>query len=125
MPWLTAQAIGQPTLGSTAFRAPNPPFGATVTYHLPADITGPAKARRTREKKLGDAAGGDNGGGDMPVPDLDTLWNEHVTADPAVVITIRDSDDRTGGDAAGRDQGGPASGHLGPASPTGPAGPNE
>ena len=34
VPYLTNQATGRPTLGSTAYAAPNPEFGATFTYVL-------------------------------------------------------------------------------------------
>ena len=33
IPYLPMQGLGQPTLGSTYFTAPNPPFGAILTYH--------------------------------------------------------------------------------------------
>ena len=91
VPRLTAQAAGQPTLGSAAFRTPNPDHGALVTYHLPDEVIGPKKARRKREKAQ--VKGADSGPVDVPVPDLDTLWDERVTADPVVVVTIRDADD--------------------------------
>ncbi len=90
VPRLTAQAVGQPTLGSSAFRTTNPDFGATATYLLPDDVVGPAEARRKLEKEASEQADGDLT--DIAVPDLDTLWSERVTADPAVVITVRDAD---------------------------------
>ncbi len=86
VPQLTAQAVGQPTFGSSAFRTPNPPFGATVTYHLGSDVIGPRDARREQEKAV-------ESDGDTPVPDLDALWQEHITTDPVVVITLRDAED--------------------------------
>ncbi len=89
VPRLTAQAVGQPTLGSSAFRADNPDLGATVTYHLPEDVVGPRKARRNKEETDRKAAG--QAPVDVAVPDLDTLWNERVTAEPSVVVTIRNA----------------------------------
>ena len=90
VPRLTAQAIGQPTFGSTAFRADNPDLGAVVTYHLPEDVLGPHKARREREKA--DRESADKVPIDVAVPDLDTLWEERLTAEPTVVVTVRNAD---------------------------------
>jgi hypothetical protein len=84
IPRLTAQAIGQPTLGSTAFRAENPPFGAVVTYHLAEPVHGPKEQRRADEKDMIERRD------DIPFPGWDSLWNEHITSDPAVSILIRD-----------------------------------
>ncbi len=91
VPRLTAQAIGQPTFGSSAFRTPNPDLGATVTYHLSEDVVGTRKARLNQEKADRNGAEGDPV--DVAVPDLDTLWREHLTTDPAVVVTIHNADD--------------------------------
>ena len=90
IPRLTAQAVGQPTLGSSAYRAPNPDFGATVTYHLADDVVGPRKSRRKREKAARDETGGPV---DVPLPDLDALWHEHITEDPTVVLIVRNDAD--------------------------------
>ncbi|MEM7324929.1 MAG: glycosyl hydrolase, partial [Actinomycetota bacterium] len=50
VPYTPMQGPKQPTLGSTAFRTENPSFGATITYHLSADIR-TAKATRIAAEK--------------------------------------------------------------------------
>ncbi len=86
VPHTAAQAEGQPTLGSTAYRAPNPDFGAVFTYVLPEDVQGPTKKRQENEKEERKA------GRDVAIPDLETLYNEQTTAESAVVLVIRDEE---------------------------------
>ncbi len=83
VPYEPMQAKGQPTLGSTAFRAPNPSFGATFTYHLSSEIQSPRAARRQREKSL------DEAGSDVPFPGWTELHQEHLAADPVVLLIVR------------------------------------
>ena len=83
VPYEPMQAAGQPTLGSTAFRAPNPEFGATFTYRL-ADDYETAKKRRIAAEKLGDEQA------DVPFPGWETLWDEHVEVGPRVFLVVRD-----------------------------------
>ncbi|MEL6983824.1 MAG: glycosyl hydrolase, partial [Actinomycetota bacterium] len=82
VPYRPMQSAGQRTLGDTAWRAPNPEFGATITYHLADDIRSATKQRREDEKAL-DAAGDD-----VPFPGWDRLWAEHVETDPVIVLRI-------------------------------------
>ncbi len=82
VPYQPMQAPGQPTLGSTAFRTPNPEFGATFTYHLAADIETSKGARRTAEKAA-DAAGDDIG-----FPGWEVLRTERLESTPAVVLRV-------------------------------------
>ena len=84
VPYQPMQAPGQPTLGSTAFRRPNPEFGATFTYHLAADLQSSKKRRQETEKQQRDD------GVDRAFPGWDSLWAEHVETDPTVVLIIRD-----------------------------------
>ena len=86
VPSLPMQARGQPTLGSTAFRAPNPPFGATFTYHVGDEIRSAAADRRAGERQL------DESGDDVPVPGWDRLWTEHVEPEPRLLLVVRDGD---------------------------------
>ncbi len=79
------QAAGQPTLGSSAYRAPNPPFGATVSYYLADDFESTKKRRQKAEKELS------TDDADIPFPGLDALWSEHVEPDPTLHILIRDA----------------------------------
>lgn len=84
VPHLTAQAEGQPTLGSSAFKAANPDFGAVFTYVNPTDVVGPKKARRKQEQKQREAAE------DVEVPSLDDLYDEHTTPEPGLFLLVRD-----------------------------------
>ncbi len=83
IPHNTAQAEGQPTLGSTAFKADNPAFGATITYHLREKLEGPKGARRKAEKDVG-------AGQDIAFPGWDNLREEEISADPVVALLISD-----------------------------------
>lgn len=84
VPRLSAQAVGQPTLGSTAYRTPNPGFGATFTYYLASDLVGPAKQREAIEKPHRES------GDDVAFPGVEALWAEHLSIEPVVVLVIRD-----------------------------------
>ncbi len=82
VPYRPMQAVGQPTLGSTAFRTPNPDPGATFTYHLAGDIETRQAARRTAEK-AGVAAGDD-----VAFPGWEELRAERLESTPAVVLRV-------------------------------------
>ncbi len=83
IPYQPMQAAGQPTLGSAAFRAPNPSFGATFTYRLGPDIQTAKKRRVETEKQLPERE-------DVPFPGWDTLWEEHLEVEPRVFLVVRD-----------------------------------
>ena len=85
VPSVPAQAPGRPTYGSTAFVAPNPPFGAVLTYVLPEGPTTRKEERRAREKAARER------GDDIPFPGFDTLRLEELEAEPAVFLAIRDA----------------------------------
>lgn len=88
VPHLRMQAEGQPTLGSTAWRAANPDFGATVTYLVSAalaDDLRTAKAVRKAGEKTSENR-------DVPFPGFDALREERLEADPVVQLVIRDAD---------------------------------
>jgi photosystem II stability/assembly factor-like uncharacterized protein len=74
--------------GDSFFVADNPPFGAVITYYLPEPILTAKDKRRKAEKKI------EKQGGDTPYPGWDALRAERAEEDPAVVLTIRDSDGR-------------------------------
>ncbi|MGI9606637.1 MAG: WD40/YVTN/BNR-like repeat-containing protein, partial [Acidimicrobiales bacterium] len=86
VPYRPMQARGEPTLGSTSWRAPNPGFGATFTYHLAEAIETGAKQRRTSEKPLDESAD------DVPFPGWETLYEEHLEFDPTALLIIRDAE---------------------------------
>jgi hypothetical protein len=85
VPHLTNQARGRPTLGSTAYAAPNPPFGATFTYFLPETPRGPADAREAAERELRE------GGADVPFPGYDALRAEAGESGPRVLLQVSDA----------------------------------
>ncbi len=74
--------------GAAFFTAPNPPFGATFTYHLRDDLTTLAEQRQAAEQPKIEA------GDDTPFPGWDTVETERRAADPAILLTVRDSDGR-------------------------------
>ncbi|MEM7095999.1 MAG: glycosyl hydrolase [Actinomycetota bacterium] len=78
-----AQADGQPALGATAYTAPNPDFGAMITYHLSEDALS-AKAERRKAERAAD--------GDVEFPGHDRLLQEHLETDPAVRVVVRNGD---------------------------------
>jgi hypothetical protein len=90
--------------GAHFYTAPNPPFGAVVTYHLAEGMATLAEARREREKEAWEAAGAarererkDRKGSptetpQMPYPSWDELRAESREEDPVVLLTVRDED---------------------------------
>ena len=72
--------------GDSFFTAPNPPFGAVVTYRLREDLRSPREERRERERAL--AAAGEP----LPYPAWDELRAEDRAEDPALFVVIRDSE---------------------------------
>jgi photosystem II stability/assembly factor-like uncharacterized protein len=84
VPYQPMQAPGQPTLGSSPFKAANPPFGATFTYFLPEDVLTAQKSRQKEEKKLRKA------GENIPFPGWERLQQEAVAGKPHVLLLVRD-----------------------------------
>ncbi len=85
IPNVPNQAPGRPTLGSTAYAAPNPPFGATLTYYLPETPKNPSDLREEREKVLKEQ------GASVPFPGYDTLWEEVGESGPKVLLQVSDA----------------------------------
>ena len=84
VPNLTNQARGRPTLGSTAWAAPNPPFGASLTVHVPELPPTSREARRETEEALRDQ------GGDVPFPGYEALRAEGAEGGPRAFVQITD-----------------------------------
>jgi len=84
VPWLTNQATGRPTLGTTAWSAENPPFGATFTVHVPGLRQTTGEAREEQERSLRDA------GSDVPFPGYDALRSERTESGPMVRVRVSD-----------------------------------
>lgn len=71
--------------GAAYFTAPNPPFGAVVTYYLGAGLESRAERRRAADRPLAAA------GKDTPLPTWEALEAERREAPPAAVLTVRDA----------------------------------
>jgi len=76
---------GKAFLGDSIFLAPNPPFGAVITYYLKDSLKTTAEHRRTEEAKLIKA------GKDVSFPGWDRLRQEEQEEKPAIILTIKDS----------------------------------
>jgi hypothetical protein len=76
---------GKASQGDAFYIADNPPFGAVITYYLPESILTGKKKRRESEGKI------EKEGGDTPYPGWSALRGEASEEEPAVVLTIRDS----------------------------------
>ena len=90
-PWMYVEAnpLGggeKSQRGDAFYTAPNPPFGAVVTYHLKESVRSLRERRRERERAQ--AAAGEP----LPYPTWDALRAEDRTEDPAVFVLIRDSE---------------------------------
>lgn len=85
IPHAPNQAEGRPTLGSTAYAAPNPDFGATFTYFLPTTPETTRDARRDREEELREE------GDDVPFPGYEVLRAEAAEMGPVVLLQVSDA----------------------------------
>lgn len=71
--------------GAAYFVAPNPPFGAVLTYYLRDGLKPLADQRKETEKPLVEA------GKDTPLPDWSRLEAERREKAPAVELVVRDA----------------------------------
>jgi photosystem II stability/assembly factor-like uncharacterized protein len=74
--------------GDGYFVAPNPPFGAVLTYYLRDSLQTRQQRRQQQEAEIQRA------GGDTPRPEFDELKREEREPDPQIVLTITDTDGR-------------------------------
>jgi photosystem II stability/assembly factor-like uncharacterized protein len=88
VPYEPMQARGKPTLGSDDFDAPNPPFGAIITYYMKEKQETKKEIRRAQEKKLRQS------GEDVTFPGWDRLAEEALEHGPKVLLTVRDDSGR-------------------------------
>ena len=86
VPSVPNQAPGRPTLGSTAYAAPNPEFGATFTYYLPDLPRTSREERRQRELELRTEEL------DVPFPGYDALALERMEGEPFVILRVSNAD---------------------------------
>jgi photosystem II stability/assembly factor-like uncharacterized protein len=77
---------GKGMQGEAFYTAPNPPFGAIVTYHLKDGLRTKKEIRQQRER---DAAR--KGETPPPYPSVDELRAEAEEEAPAIVVTVTDS----------------------------------
>ncbi|WP_423926547.1 WD40/YVTN/BNR-like repeat-containing protein [Candidatus Palauibacter sp.] len=89
VPSVPMQARGKPTLGTDDYTAPNPDFGATLTYYLPETLTTAGEARRAVERAVRDQ------GGDVAFPGYDVLNAEATESGPRALVAIADAVGRT------------------------------
>jgi hypothetical protein len=79
------QATGRPTLGSSAYAAPNPDFGASLTYFLSETPQTSEDVREDREQALRDE------NSDVPFPGYETLFDEMGESGARVLLQISDA----------------------------------
>jgi photosystem II stability/assembly factor-like uncharacterized protein len=72
--------------GTAFYTAPNPPFGAVFTYYLKDEMKSRRKLRHEAEKGTADK------GGDVGYPTWESLEAEDREEEPAIVLTVTDSD---------------------------------
>ena len=72
--------------GSAHYTAPNPPFGALITYFLRQAPQTARERRQKRERQLRQR------GEDVPFPGYDELAEEEREREPHLIVTITDTD---------------------------------
>jgi hypothetical protein len=85
VPYATNQAQGRPTVGSSAYAAPNPDFGATFTYYLKDAPQSPSDLREATERELSER------GADVPFPGYDELRAEAGEGGARVLLQVSDA----------------------------------
>jgi photosystem II stability/assembly factor-like uncharacterized protein len=76
---------GKGFMGEAFFAAPNPPFGAMITYHLKEGLRTKRAARQQREREAA------RKGETPPYPTADELRAEAEEEPPAIVMTVSDA----------------------------------
>ncbi len=77
---------GKASQGAAYFVAPNPPFGAVLTYYLAEGLETRKDSRRERERLL------ENDGADTPYRGWDEVEKERREEEPAIVLTVRNAE---------------------------------
>jgi hypothetical protein len=83
-----SDAIGPAFQGAGYYMANNPPYGAVFTYYMKSALKSRKETRQAAEKDL------DKKGSDVFYPPWDSLKAEDREENPAVVVTISDSNGR-------------------------------
>lgn len=84
VPYTPMQSRGQPTLGTSAFKAPNPEYGAIISYHLATGFKTNKETRQEQEKE----ARKENKS--ISFPGWDTLRAELDESKPQLFVCILD-----------------------------------
>ncbi|MEO1042968.1 MAG: glycosyl hydrolase [Pseudomonadota bacterium] len=84
--WGGYSTEGKGDLGDAFFNAPNPPFGAVISYYLRDGYETKRDARRDEERAIEDDRG------DTPYPSWDNLRAEDREIAPTIVATVRDNE---------------------------------
>ena len=85
VPLAPGQATGVPSLGSTEFVAPNPPFGAEFTYYLKESPKTAKESRQENEERL------DKEEENVPFPGWDALRAEALEQGGKILLTVFDA----------------------------------
>jgi len=80
-----SDAVGPAFQGAGYYMANNPPYGAVFTYYMKSSLKSRKETRQAAEKDL------DKKGSDVFYPPWDSLKAEDREENPAVVVTISDS----------------------------------
>lgn len=72
--------------GDSFFTAPNPPFGAVITYYLRDGLKTKKQVRHEKEAEV------DKSGGDNVIPVWDELKQEEREEKPVIIFTVTDAD---------------------------------
>ncbi len=76
---------GKAFQGASYFTAPNPPFGAVMTYHLSESLETAKEQRRKKEEEIRKE------GGNVPFPGWEALEKEAREEEPKIMLTIQDA----------------------------------
>ena len=88
VPYLPMQSRGQGELGSSSFKAENPPFGAIFTYYLAEKALSTREARHKVEKILREQSA------HTPFPGWEQLHREANENQPRLLLLVRDEADQ-------------------------------
>jgi len=72
--------------GDSLFTAPNPPFGAVISYYLKESVKTKKKSRQEAEKETSKQ------GGTISYPTWDELRSEAREEEPTILLSVRDED---------------------------------
>jgi hypothetical protein len=75
--------------GDSFFTAPNPPFGAVITYYLRDEVKSRKALRQAEEKRAQEA------GEEIAYPDWEALRAEDTEDKPSVLLIVSDNDGNT------------------------------